>query len=90
MIATEGEKRNAEIFGLDPNLIYRSSDLNTICEVDPATADRVEKLLLSRGLGGERPGGVRVGRHILVMLSVYLKTYGMVAMATERAGGQGR
>jgi hypothetical protein len=90
MIATEGKKINVEIFGLDSQLTYRAADLNAFFEVDSKTAERLEKLLTSRGIGGERPAGVRIGRHIIVMLSSYLKTYGIVVMASGPDGGYGR
>ena len=87
MFTAPDEKINSVPVGLSTDLLYLSCDLASRFEVDQAISDRVDKYLTTPRRGGERPGGIKVGRKILVHLNVWLQAYGLVVQSIERSAG---
>lgn len=89
MIATTGKKINGGPAGLNTNLLYRAADLASHFEVEPELAERVSKYLTTPRRSGEKPGGTRIGKHIVVHVNVWIQAYGIVTATIQRsAGGQ--
>lgn len=85
MIASTAEKINGSPIGLDTDLLYLSDSLASHFELDQTIAERIDKFLTTPRRSGEKPSGIRIGKHILVHLNVWLQTYSLVTQSIERS-----
>jgi len=92
MIDSSGKKINGRPPGLNQNWLYRAADIAAHFEVDQQVNDLIEKALLTPHGTYERPAGVRVGKHIVVHVNVWIQTYKIVIENLEQSSqeGQGR
>lgn len=90
MIAKSVRKINGGPAGIDTNLLYRAADLAAQYEVEQELAELVETFLMTPRSSGERPGGFRIGKHVVVYPNVWIQSYGIVVANLEKSSGEGQ
>ena len=87
MCSNNTSKSNIGSARLDENLLYLLADLASHIEVDEAATKRVNRYLTTSLRTNERTSGIKVGRHVLLHLNVWLQVHGLAVQSIERSSG---